>query len=344
MTKEDKQEVDSPEVAEANSEFELSDREKAIARGDDPDVVETQEPVAEAQVEEETPVAAEESVASDPEPVEELSEQPETDEASDDWITADVKEISDTLGLDPADFDSEKAFKAATNAFTKKFAEVGSGEEEAKSEESAAAEEAEDPTKKFEDRVEALRSAGYEDDVLDLLRDQHDAVMAEKEHTTELRTQMEALVARQQQDDLDRQATDFHNLADGLDGDLFGKTFEDGKFSNISKEHDANREKLWNAMDVIANGMVQQAHREGKEPNLPSDKALAELALNMEFGGELKDRASKDVSRKVKKQSARRRPVGSAKAASASGVAKATEERSVEDIAADPRFEEFFKN
>ena len=61
MSEEDKQEVDSPEVAEASSEFELSDREKAIARGEDPDVVETQDVAAEEQSKEETPVAAEES-------------------------------------------------------------------------------------------------------------------------------------------------------------------------------------------------------------------------------------------------------------------------------------------
>jgi ribosomal protein L17 len=331
------EEVDSPEVAQANSEFELSEREMAIARGEDPDMIEASEAAPEEP-------AAEENTDPEPEP-----EKPETDQ-SPDWAGDDAREISEAYGLDISDFDSEASFNAAANAFSKKFAEVGDEEltketPEETSEESSSSEEdsPEDLTGKFNERVETLREAGYEDDVLDLLRDQHEAVMTEKQHSEELRSQMEHLVERQQQDDLDRQAADFHSLADTLDESLFGQTFEDGKFTNISKEHDANREKLWNAMDVIANGMVQQAVREGKEPHLPSDKALAELALNMEFGTDLRGRAAKDVSRKVQQQSNRRRPVGSAKA-SAPSATQQTKERSVEDIASDPRFEEFFKN
>lgn len=322
--------VESSEPAES-SEFELTERELIIAQGGDPDSEEYQDEEVSEDIEEPDHSEDSEEVEGSTE-----DEDQEEVEVGDDWITESTIKVADAYGVSDdelVEFKDEESFLSAVSLLDGRAEDADETDESEEPEEDISNED-------FLDRIEQLREAGYEDDVLDLFREQHETTSKEREANKNLRDEIASIKERQEGEALATQAMEFHNLVDDLDEERFGLSYSDGKYQDISKEHDSNREKLWNAMDTITSGIYRRAERDGQEPELPSDKVLAHRAMMLAFGDEIKEDETKKISRRIQTQSKRRRPVGSA-ARKEAPVASA--DKDSEDIANDPRLVEFWE-
>jgi hypothetical protein len=314
------------EDLEESAPVELTEREKIIASGGDPD---------ESQHEDESPEVAESEPAS--EPVSSGDEDP--------WITDEIRQVAASYGMGDEHLNnlgSEMAFQQAAQVIDSTFANAATdpnfgqqpkAEDSEESGDDPDSETKDQPLGNFDQKIEGLRESGYEDDVLDILKGEHEA-------NEQLKNELASIQLNQQQEAMANHAIDFHDLVDKLDPDLFGVSFEDGDYKALTQEQDDNRRKLWTGMDTIAAGIYQTAARDGVEPQVPEDSVLAERAKMMIFSGEVRDQERQKISRRVQQQSKRRRPVGSA--SRNEPVAASPSDQQSTEIANHPKLVEFW--
>ena len=312
------------EDLEESAPVELTEREKIIASGGDPD---------EPQYESESPEVDEAETAS--EPVSSSSE--------DSWITDEIRNVAASYGMGDehlGNLGSELAFRQAAQVIDGTFANAAQnpGFAEQPNDEPAA-DPAADPTDSpdplsddFDQKIATLREAGYEDDVLDILKSEHSS-------SEYLKNELAQIQVRHEEEAMANHAIDFHDLVDKMDPELFGISFKDGDFQDLTQDQDDNRRKLWTGMDTIAAGIYQTAARDGVQPQVPEDNVLAERAKMMLFSGQVQSQERKKISRQVQQQSKRRRPVGSA---SRNEPVAANPDQQSAEIANHPKLVEFW--
>ena len=343
MAEPEQEPAESPEEVAANSEFKLTDREIIIAKGGDPDEASSGE-------EESLDEAADsEPEASEPETSETETSEPES------WVTDKIRDRAKPYNLsdqDLEDFGSEDNFEKTARAldrqaayFAGKEAKAKPGEESKDDDESAESDEKElDPFEKQQERIKKLKDEGYEEEVIDVLDKATELAASENKRNKELQDQLSLIQERYDLEEQDRQAKNFHDVMDTMDEELFGRTYVDGEYRDLPKEQDENRRKVWLGVDETANGIQATAERDGVSPEFPDNKTLIQQAADMKFGAQLRSQEQGRISRQVKQQSKRRRPVGSpAKKEAPVPVAQGPIDQSAETIANDPRVVEFWE-
>lgn len=193
--------------------------------------------------------------------------------------------------------------------------------------------------------VDAWKEAGYDDQVLGLVNVAK--TLQERLDRVEQYNQQSIQQQRQQRELQREQAA--HNLFDQMDEDVFGRAVVDGKTRQLDQLKLANRAKVYQAADQLAQSIIAQQIKRGvTEPQVPPAEVLMQRAYWMEFGEYIqqrdRERQQQETTEKLRKQSGRRRP--------ASGNRKP---RPVENdtpgevdqaaaLAKDPEIREFYKN
>lgn len=296
------------------TEIKLTDREIAIAKGEDPDA-----PVVEAV---ETPQEAEQTVEKD-EAVEQdahgkdaddkgtdAQPQPETDSASD-WVNDEVVELAQSYGLTAEElrqFASPEEFRRAGVLFDKQLTKP------AKTEEAAPANPETKADAEVDFDIAKLKEEGYDDTTLKIA----ETAKTAKERTAALEKQLSEIATKQKeyvaryQEQLTQQRMDmFHREVDDLNQDLFGKRRDaDGKFIKLDPKLDKNRERLMEAADVIYEGMVNHAKRLGRPLENVNPKVILKRAMNMAFAEEMAAAEKAKLTAQMEAQSKKRRSVG----------------------------------
>lgn len=272
---------------DATELLELTEREKAIARGEDPDAM---------------PLEPEESPAEDAEPEDrtDVTEDEESgrEAADSDWRTP---ELAAQHGLEMEDlkqFDSEGALAT--------FAAILSRERQRLAGEKPAVKPAEAPVESTAEDgevpdldIEVFQQEGYSAETLDLVRyakatkQQLDKALGE---ITKLRNSSE-MEARKQRTEA------FHAAADTLPEELFGRSVMSGKRVVLSGEPAVRRQRLMSTAAQLAS--VMEANGEA----VPSESELVKRAAEIEFGEDLKRVEQRTTTSRLRQQSQRRRGV-----------------------------------
>lgn len=312
-------------------ELKLTDREIAIARGEDPDKVvvsKSSPPVAESLSDEEesseevTEEGSEESLEEGSSGGgEEESRQEEVSEEVDSWVDDNVRELAESYGFsddDLKEFGSVEEFRRAGLLFDRAL--FGDGEKQqppsAKPKEQPLAAVEEKPAvveekAEFTPPVdESLFSDGYGEHEVAMVK----AVNAQAKELAELRAfvkSQQQLVQAQQEEAERRQFDEFHRICDDLNPDLLGRAFaETGTVNNLDESLHSKRAKLWEAAETIRSGIFSRAQEKGVAPKLPSERVLIERAYGLAFPDEVKKSVVNKRVSAAKSQAARKRSVG----------------------------------
>ena len=285
----------------------------AIARGEDPDAIDSKEndpPADEPEAESPSSEVAEEPADAAPEPTS--------------WVTEYDKQRALAYGLDPEDlaaYSSREEFGRVTRAIDKA----------ASRREPTAAKTVETPAPQDEEIVDdtSPRDAngklnlayfeknGYDEATIELVREQIANSEAREKHNQ----QLEAYRQEQEQAEAARYANEFHRAADELRPDFFGRVLDEhGLPVEPSAVEIDRRQKLWDAAHLIADHMILAQQRQGLPPSVPPMSKLLKQAEVLAFGDEIAaheqaaQRAGKRASRtdelkRLAAQSQRRRPV-----------------------------------
>lgn len=250
--------------------FPLTDRMKAIARGEDPEAPVTTETVDEPLVE--TPT----------EDVAETVETPEVDEPTS-WITDADRNRAKAYGLDPSDLDAyenREQFGSALRAIDKAFSRrdpVAQEEPEVVEQ----VESAEDPDKKvvngklnpayFEKRPEE-----YDEDYIQMVKLQR----ATQDRLDEIEANNKATAEQYQQAEVQARLDDFHRTVDSF-STHYGKTVDEhGQPTPLSP---ADAERRWKLLDA-AQVQLQHIHNAQHAAGMPiSSPPLSRLLKDAEF-------------------------------------------------------------
>jgi len=272
---------------------------------------ETQEPEQEVQETAEEEVSSEDSSG---EPAEEESQEQETAE----WITDDVRDLAASYGMEEDEltgFGSGEDFQRAcrlVDRTLRRFQEEP--EEEA---EESSGEEAEPPV------AEEKPAAGTGDDlsldpskyteydeptqhivkVAKQLQDENRALRAEfATMGKQVQNEFSRLAEERQEALVQAELSQFHDVMDEMDEELFGG---DGK---LSDEQNKRREAVWDAYEVVRRTQARAKAAGGRPPKLPPMKALVRRAAMVEFGDEMFEAQRKSIYRSIHEQSRGRRP------------------------------------
>lgn len=306
--------------------LELTEREMAIARGEDPDAIVANPP---AETPGEAPANDEPSAVSDEVESSEQAGDPEAVQDADAnrgdgggkeaaWITENVRALAASYQLSDEElsqFNSPEEFSRATALFDKRLLAAGQGKGDTLSPvagspagappagaaapdkpESSAADEDDLDLKKFEDQ-------GYGPDVLALVK----AVRTQREEIARVRKQHEEFrreaVERVRQERLSA----FHSAVDGcLDETLFGRTVRRGQRVAISQEEDGNRRQVWDAARTMERILVESG-----QP-VPPEAILVQRAAQVVLGDKMREAEQKKRQAALVAQSKRRRPAAAA--------------------------------
>lgn len=181
--------------------------------------------------------------------------------------------------------------------------------------------------------------AGYDEDTLNLVRAQNTA--AERAgKLSEQNVLLGAELVRIREDSDKREQAQylnaFHDSVDEMEEGLFGRDRDStGQLRELSREHDGNREKLFEMVRTISDGIVVRAERTGSAPVIPPLPVLLDRAQQVVFGEDLRRQEREKIHKEAAAQSKKRRPaVGRAKPSQAAPVKK-EEPQSDADVALD---------
>lgn len=316
------------------TELKLSDRELAIARGEDPDTVgqdtqDTGSPDTGSTDTGSQDAGGPESLPDASSAPEEVSpEQAPEEPTRANWWNDETKELAESYGLSDDDlgtFETEAEFRRAARLFDKQL--VSSPSPDASSSSTASGEAGPESGAKAEAKAEAKPVPEItEEDLIDPQKyidggwDEEAIAMAkalrkEQEYRLRVGKEMESLIAWKQQfeehaaEDMQRRAAEeFHSEADRINQELFGQVYdESGTVRDIGESSNENRMKLWDAYHTLREGIISRAESAGEQPKLPSNRVLMERAFNLAFP----DHKAQQRIEAVKAQSAKRRSVGS---------------------------------
>lgn len=286
MTKATGFEDDTIVPSETAGALELTEREKAIASGNDPDEVGAEDAEEEGDEAEGKEAVGKDDAASGVEG---------TDAPGSDWVDS-YKELAESYGIDDETlqtFKDEAQFKLFGSLLDKKLAEVEA--------EAGKAEKAEKPAKRkakeaeTEDDaldIEAYETAGYDEDTLKIVKS-----------VSKLQGTVKAL--------LERNAELEHKLAEGskqsIDAEIdkLGGRFGSGE--NLTRAQTKARQKLLDASELVRQNLEKRGEK-------VSTSVLLRRAELVAFGDEIlaEERAKQKeaLTQSIKKQSAKRRQVG----------------------------------
>jgi len=321
---------DATKPTENDDVLELTDREKIIAGGGDPDA-EPEKPAEGTQGGDAKPGEPSEPPAAngtdatpavpdrgDPvvtKPVEDVPVEPEptepepTDgEPPTTWVDDETREVASSYGISNADledFGSKEEFERATRLFDRQLlageqkpaAPVAPAPPKPEPQVPLEAPTAEEQVGKLD--VKKYQDAGYDEDTVALVR-AHNAMLERVEELNKAQAQVEE--ARHAEED--RQAImGFHEAMDALDERRYGRA-ERG----LKSEQDANREKVYNQTVALHNGMQAHAERLGRQLEPISWAALTKRAERLVFGDEIIAEEKRQYQERVAAQARKRRP------------------------------------
>lgn len=333
--------------------LQLTEREKAIARGEDPDAVAPNTTDSKEGLSIKTLAKESDDPGKDADEGDGGTDATNVQASStpSDWIDDDVKALAKSYNFTDdqlASFNSADEFESAAAAYEQSLVEAVKAPP-AKPDKPAS------PTKP--EKTPATPEANSEEDELDpeLFRkegyDERTVKVVERlKQESQRRQQLErefeevrSFAQRQQADQLNNM---FHSALDGMDKDRYGRRFDDsGKFVGLDKDSDDRRRKVFEALQVIASGVVAQAQAAGKNPVLPPFQLALKRAENMVFGEELRQSERKKIQNDLVAQARRRRPVASSRAQANVTPRKDSRSESdvVRDIASIPEIDRVWK-
>lgn len=332
---------------------ELSPRELAICRGEDPDAIESPASSGGGGGD-----ATTDEVAKDGGAEVEASAGGAKDGAGNEagaqdagggkdaaWVDDGVRSLAESYGWsdeEVASFSNVEEFRRAAVLFSKHLmatsAGADSGQEPSKAgsaagkadtvsgNDGAAGAAGAKPDNSLDDLdPERWKAANYDEEtvrVVAALRDERVARLALEKEVATIRSWHEQELHRQQ-------AVAFHALADKLDPEFFGDS------KKLTPEGQARREKLWNAVGDLAGVIEAHAAREGRKAEMPGLEVLLDQAKEVAFGKELRELDRRRFQERAEAQSRRRRPAAmraKAPAPSSNGGRNDGKGEAVEDV------------
>ena len=231
---------------------------------------------------------------------EEEADEPEAPESPQSWVDDTARELAASYGLkdeDLARYGSADDFYRAAANFDRGFTKPQPKADEKKSD--TKAETDFDPQR--------LIDGEYDEEIVAMAKQ----VQAMEARLKESESRFQSIEQSRQEAGRQQLVHEFHDEVDKLDPTLFGVSVDDkGEPVDLDPVRDANRRRLWNAMDQIAAGIVSHSISAGEQPALPPPRVLVRRALNMEFGDDLRRVESAKRTEAIRKQSTRRRPAG----------------------------------
>lgn len=312
----------------------LTERELAIAHGENPDTV---APVEAAPVEAAAEKVVEpvvETPAAETPPAEAPAEPAEVKPPS--WLTAEHRELAASYGLsedDLTDFDSTAEFTRAARIIDRQNASLGQlarqqfqerqNQQSEKQNGHAAAqavENAKTAAKLAKLDLEKLKAAGYDEEMLEfaanqnVLGDEVERLQKERDEDRAKYEQLNSQFARwQQQQEAEQQAAriaSFHDAVDSIGDPRFGKSVdESGRAVQLPEQAESQRRKLYEQAETLAAGIVTRARAAGAQPAMPSMAVLIRRAHQLAFADDIRAEERKKVQQEITEQSKRRRPV-----------------------------------
>lgn len=304
----------------------LTEREIAIARGDNPDAVvpSGKEPdakdgdIGKDGTDEGDDVAddgAGGTDAGESSPSEGLVAEGGTDAS---WVTPEHLEMAASYGLnedDLADFKTEADFRRVGRLYDRGLlGSAASRPRQGQPQPGKQATETPDgqPASTLQLPSEAeLREAGYDEEYIKIVeshRSLQNELLSVKTYMAE---QRRASAVREHTQRLER----FHDAVDELDVERFGRTVNDnGEVVPLDEQHNTARERLYNAADSMLREIVGRARQANVQPRVPPLGVLLRRAEQVVFAKEIREREKTEYQRRVAEQSKRRRPApGSAR-------------------------------
>lgn len=339
--------------------LELTERELAIAAGDDPDQIETpvavpdqSKPAAEAAA---TPAVVETGAQDDAvKPGSKEAASTITPPASNPaWINQEARDYAASYGLSEAelkDYGSLAELRRAGAIFDKQItkakpAPATSAPGAATTAPAVPATPTAEQAKKFVAyNIEELKKQNYDDFTIQMAEQQNEIyaqLQKANERAEKAETGTAQIQQRFQQDAQRQEAAMFHQAADTLDETRFGRV------AAMNPAADGNRKKLYEAALLINSGIKAQAEQQGVQPVFPTLPVLLKRAEALAFADEIRADERKRAQDELAAQSRRRRPVGTHKATRPVAPAKKaaeTQDDMVGRILADPANARFFKD
>lgn len=341
--------------------LELTERELAIAAGDDPDQIETpvavpdqSKPAAEAAA---TPAVVEssqdanggdnKSTAGSKEAASTIT-PPASNPA---WINQEARDYAASYGLSEAelkDYGSLAELRRAGAIFDKQITKAKPAPIAPTATATApaipATPTAEQAKKFVPYDIEDLKKQNYDDFTIKIASEQNEIyaqLQKANERAEKAETGTAQIQQRFQQDAQRQEAAMFHQAADTLDETRFGRV------ATMNPSADGNRKKLYEAALLINSGIKAQAEQQGVQPVFPTLPVLLKRAEALAFADEIRADERKRAQDELAAQSRRRRPVGTHKATRPVAPAKKaaeTQDDMVGRILADPANARFFKD
>ena len=326
--------VEAP-VAKESTVEPLTEREIAIARGEDPDEVES------PQAEESTSTEETEQGGQADEGSQATGKDAAARPAS--WIDDDILALGAQYGLNAealAQFPDAKSFTQAAALHDQNLAKQAAApaaeqeppkptqQEEPKKIDTAKAGVDKDGKPQRIDR-RAFQEAGYGESELALI-DQHNALVDYIEkRDAEIAPALAGIAAWQKQQTAAeqlRQANEFHDVLDSMDETLYGRSVKDGKPVQLTPEQQENRRKVWETEQGIPqNSPLRQGSR-----------AAVLKRMHMSNFGEYEiNKKVAEQEKRISDQSKRRRPAASRPMRPIGGGAGKPEAKSDEDYIMD---------
>lgn len=247
-------EVDEAEgVSEepSRSTIELTAREIAIARGEDPDKID--EPLAEEEGEGTDAAApsSEEAVAegsAEEAPAAEAEPTTQTTPESTAWVDDTIKFVAEKYGLaddELKSFATREQFTSFVRALDKRLPQAEEKAPEPKAAEST------DPRFDAEGNVNLeYFEKNFDEDTMALAK----ALRASQEKTTQFEQFIESQRAAQQEAAFVAYANAFHDALDARNPDFYGKSLVDGKYAQLDDTFSARRVKVDDQVQLLETG------------------------------------------------------------------------------------------
>lgn len=324
---------------------ELTEREMAIARGEDPDG----EPEETDEVDD-APQAKREPSEPDDEPEGEPEGKP--------WYRETDLQLARTYGLsedDLKEFADEKEFAKATRLLHRVAGDQVSEPrtpkdniDEAKKTDGipeGLPREAFDEHGKI--RPSYFKENDFDDETMVLvqsLRDEQDRREQSIKEMEQLKHQTNWLMNEMVQERQRQQEQMFHTALDALNPGFYGQSLdESGRLVPLSDVHQDRRQKILEEVHAIGESITRQAEKQGIAPEYPTWEVMVRRAQNNIYAEEVAAEEKKQRRDKIAEQSRKRRPVGYSTGRTKAGNA-AVDPTDPSAIAAMPEIAKFFDN
>lgn len=350
--------------------YQLSERLKAYARGDEPEsqasvtseVVETEQvspvmdevgvgaddPGLDGRTGDGTDAVASTEVEKSESSVDLDQVAPESTKQDQDdsaWITDDIRLLARSYGFEDADlteFSSAKEFDKAARLYERRLAALVKPPEQPGTQPAGTQQPGQAEQDALPDLdLEKFKAGGYDDQTVELVeftKKLADSFKAAQDQVKFLKEQEDVRIRQQQEMMVKAHLQTFHNYVNTLDESRFGRTVDKtGKPLAIDPALEANRRKLFEQADIIARGIQSRAAMTGQQPVYPSFETIIKRAEAMAFADDIRQAERERVTKELREQSARRRPVGASKPLTGSRPAKdLPSAQSAAEIAAHP--------